>query len=504
MKREERSDNGAIHHVQRTDGIIQWLRDHHSQRDGNPRMTILPVNQGGTGAATLTGLIKGNGTSPLTPAVSGTDFDRAHWVNVLDYGADPTGVSDSSTAILDAIAALPADGGWVYAPSGTYKHSSTLAFTQFQRLRGDGNGVTTFNYTGSSAAITATISGMFAGAPTPCGFEGFSINGSLAGTGAIGMQIGNLIGSYANDITIANFSTAGGIGLYFLNSGSNWCEENRFTGITLINCSTHVTFSTGSFDYSVYEFQIEANGGQNGVTVETAAQIVGCRFAIRGNFYGHATSNSAWVFAIDPGNTSGISFVQFAEFDIAVECDGTSGYVGPFTIVMGSTSPTSQLTGIGVLAFINTSVNFQGVSIANGCIFGVSGLINDTTLGNMIAGDAFAFQGGTQWALSYSGSYYSNMDIYPQFGDFLQIQLVSGTNTISAFSGAPYKRVRKLEILLLQPASGAAGTVTWPANVYWSGASHALSSTNGYIDKARLTYFPTQNAWYGEIIQHYA
>jgi hypothetical protein len=35
---------------------------------------ILPVANGGTGAATLTGLLKGNGTTPLTAAVAGTDY----------------------------------------------------------------------------------------------------------------------------------------------------------------------------------------------------------------------------------------------------------------------------------------------------------------------------------------------------------------------------------------------------------------------------------------------
>jgi hypothetical protein len=35
---------------------------------------ILPVIKGGTGASTLTGLVKGNGTSPLTAAVPGTDY----------------------------------------------------------------------------------------------------------------------------------------------------------------------------------------------------------------------------------------------------------------------------------------------------------------------------------------------------------------------------------------------------------------------------------------------
>jgi hypothetical protein len=47
--------------------------------------------------------------------------------NVVNYGADSTGVADSTTAIQAAIAAAAANnGGTVYVPSGTYKITSTL------------------------------------------------------------------------------------------------------------------------------------------------------------------------------------------------------------------------------------------------------------------------------------------------------------------------------------------------------------------------------------------
>jgi hypothetical protein len=41
-------------------------------------------------------------------------------VNVLDFGADRTGVSNSTTKFQAAIDSLPANGGTVYVPSGTY------------------------------------------------------------------------------------------------------------------------------------------------------------------------------------------------------------------------------------------------------------------------------------------------------------------------------------------------------------------------------------------------
>lgn len=47
-------------------------------------------------------------------------------VNVLDYGADATGVADSSTAIQAALDSISATGGSVYIPEGTYLIATAL------------------------------------------------------------------------------------------------------------------------------------------------------------------------------------------------------------------------------------------------------------------------------------------------------------------------------------------------------------------------------------------
>ena len=46
--------------------------------------------------------------------------------NVLDYGADPTGVADSTAAIQAAITSLGANGGAVWLPQGTYKVTAAI------------------------------------------------------------------------------------------------------------------------------------------------------------------------------------------------------------------------------------------------------------------------------------------------------------------------------------------------------------------------------------------
>lgn len=48
------------------------------------------------------------------------------YVNVIDFGADPTGVADSTAAIQAAIDAVKTSGGSVYLPTGTYTITDTL------------------------------------------------------------------------------------------------------------------------------------------------------------------------------------------------------------------------------------------------------------------------------------------------------------------------------------------------------------------------------------------
>ena len=67
-------------------------------------------------------------------------------VNVLDFGADPTGVADSTTAVSNAIAAVSGTygstpgGGQVYFPTGTYSISSIDLLIGNQNITLCGNG----------------------------------------------------------------------------------------------------------------------------------------------------------------------------------------------------------------------------------------------------------------------------------------------------------------------------------------------------------------------------
>lgn len=131
-------------------------------------------------------------------------------LNVLRYGADSTGVSDSSTAINNAIkVANYGGGGTVSIPAGTYKIASTINFLTTPNLgqvviQGAGKVGTTLNYTGLAAAVGvgAASTRIF-----DCGVKDMTIVNS-GGTGTVGLDMDSVSTSHFEHVTITNFPTA--------------------------------------------------------------------------------------------------------------------------------------------------------------------------------------------------------------------------------------------------------------------------------------------------------
>jgi len=68
-------------------------------------------------------------------------------INVLDYGADPTGTTDSTNAIQNAINA----GSFIYIPTGTYKITSSLTCYGIKKIVGDGCNATIISRANATA-----------------------------------------------------------------------------------------------------------------------------------------------------------------------------------------------------------------------------------------------------------------------------------------------------------------------------------------------------------------
>jgi hypothetical protein len=106
-------------------------------------------------------------------------------VSVLDFGADPTGVADSTAAINSAIAT----GKHIYFPSGKYLISSTVTASTGAWI-GDGSGDiydSTWNAGTTMFVLSGTNSGNAFLFP-PSVFQGIHIYGQ--GTATLGVQVG--------------------------------------------------------------------------------------------------------------------------------------------------------------------------------------------------------------------------------------------------------------------------------------------------------------------------
>jgi hypothetical protein len=414
-------------------------------------------------------------------------------------GVDPTGATDSTAGINLAIAALGASPGNLVFGVGTYKWGTSADLTALQQnqgIVGQGSQVTFFNYVGSATAIPLVLSGAFTGAQFGGKFTGFQLSGFGASGSAVGFKAGNLQGIWMDDVQIGGFP---GAGIELQNAAAQWAEQGTFR-VRLIQNKIAVLCDTGSFDYSNFDLTIEALASQSGLVVQNGAALQGVDLRMRGNFAGGA-GNTGAVIAVAPAGGADTAFIKGTQVDVAVETTGTG--TGHFTIQNNSTTGASQIFTQGTLFFANIGgVNFQGVS--SGQPFSHIGVLSDTVYGILQNGEAGVIVGGLGfYPLGNLTTALFSSDLFTEAGDILSFQLINGNNPLSFQSTSAY--ARRIDLYMAQPASGAAGTVTW-TGVKWAAATPpTLSAVNGFVDHVRMTWLPAQGFWYGELVGvHYA
>lgn len=113
----------------------------------------LPVGNGGSGAATLTGVLKGNGTSAFTAATAGTDYvapGTATTFTALQTFAGTASNADMKTSNILETATVSAT-----AATGTINYDATTQSVLYYTTNASGN--FTVNFRGSSGTTLNTI-----------------------------------------------------------------------------------------------------------------------------------------------------------------------------------------------------------------------------------------------------------------------------------------------------------------------------------------------------------
>lgn len=115
--------------------------------------TALPVASGGSGAATLTGVLKGNGTSAFTAATAGTDYvapGTATTFTALQTFAGTSSNADLKTSNIVETATISAT-----AATGTINYDITTQSVLYFTTNASGN--FTVNFRGSSGTTLNTV-----------------------------------------------------------------------------------------------------------------------------------------------------------------------------------------------------------------------------------------------------------------------------------------------------------------------------------------------------------
>jgi hypothetical protein len=348
----------------------------------------LPPTRRSLLATTATGLLAGAGAVTVGGAISRSPAAAAtvatpDWINVVTYGADPTGATDSTSAIQSAINALPVTGGVVYLPAGTYQVSGTVTCTTVPAyFLGDGAWATVLKFTGTGDCVriydptTYGSRTRYAG-----GFCGITIDGTSAGAGSTGLHVGDLL-QYEVDVTVQSFTGTGSIGVHFDNA-YYWTEQLRgriyvqyCTSHVVFDCSGSLTTSSGSFercDLDIYIDQLDAY--YDGVVFRNGAFTGNGSLRIRGNFASYTSALSSAVLRLTGSTPSGRTYASSSGIangmiDIGVECG--SGTYTPQTIAFGSSANTIS----GCYGALN---------------FGIAGYDHFTASNN--AGNVTGFQG---------------------------------------------------------------------------------------------------------------
>lgn len=337
------------------------------------------------------------------------------WYNVVSYGADPTGVSDSLAAVTGAISAASA-GGVIYFPTGTYKLSASVIMPSGAKLDfvGDGVGNTILYEVGSSAnGITVANTGLnnFAGGirdltlttdvtyscSNSTGSSGNGIDVSFAGDN---WHIDNvLLYGFTNNLRYRdswNTTNTNIESLCYKNTGilldyqtgSSPSGTGSFDNIFVGTRATGAVNTAGIFigaDGGTLWSNVNEGGAGNGIVFRPKVQTggepgIGAQYF--SNVYMDTNTSAGWLY--DTATNTGSSIYS-------VSCSNCWGSFNSDVGVNFSTGGVNSILNVEYSGGRFTQNAFQGIFIGSG----VSGI----TFGQAyIADNSFPGTGGTSLA----------------------------------------------------------------------------------------------------------
>lgn len=202
------------------------------------------------------------------------------------------------------------------------------------------------------------------------------IDGTGAGDGAVGLDVGDGWGYRLDHLFIENFTGASAIGINIINR-SYFTEKMEATSIHVRNCTTQVVLDTAipardhSHGFNDLEFYLEVEPGQQGVVAQNGVNLYSSSLRIRGNYYG--PSDAAVLTLTGQDGNGDYSVIQASHLQITGETD--AGHDGPQTIAFGT-------PGNG-----NRMVNNYGIIKLTGAFTSSNAVPGCFTFGGVLIGD---------------------------------------------------------------------------------------------------------------------
>lgn len=292
-------------------------------------------------------------------------------------------------------------GGLIELGPWYYQAASEISLGISQILRGHGDATRIYQTApgiGISQHDPNGGGGSFGSYQTRAGgVQDLTLDGSQAGAGSTGYDMGDGSGHTVRGLQIQNYGGAGSIGLHMINRYF-WTEKYFVEARLLSNtqgCVIENISGTGiqnSFEFGgqldLYFSALSGSGGQDGLVIQGGAYLSKCRLGLRGNFN---TSPNAMTSAVlrlqgNDARTGFISHINHSEVFIGVETDSGNANA-PSTIIFGTTSGANAnylLDSWGAMYF-DGGTNGFGLSNATASTFGKFGgpVYGDATLAGL-------------------------------------------------------------------------------------------------------------------------